>query len=223
VADEAPVVRVAVVDHRELQRRGVSDALREAKGCALVVAADTGDVLLTALAEGVAVDVALVYVERERPEGFHTLGILQNRHPEVRTLAVCATATDEITARALRVNALGMVQEDVKVPELYVALAEVGAGRIHVNAHVKGLLTRRVRQLTPRGPDRPLLTKREVETLLWKAAHLSESEIANKMFLKPSTVHTNMRDIRAKLHVRSGAAAVRSAQQQGLLPRVITP
>lgn len=188
------------------------------EGCALVLAVATGEALLAALRQGVAVDVVLVYLPANGPEGFATLGLLHARYPALRVLALCATATEDTVARAIRLDALGVVQGDA-VAALRAALADVKEGRFHVNELVKGLLMLRAQQVAQRGAARPLLSARELETLAWKAAHFSESAIARKMHVKPSTVHTNMKHVREKLHVRSADAAVRSAQRKGLLPR----
>lgn len=217
VAEKA--ARVAVVDHREMQRLGVSEAMRVAEGCALVLAVATGEALLAALRQGAAVDVVLVHLPAKGAEGFTILSLLHARYPALRVLAVCATATEETVARAINLHALGVVQEDVSVADLRAALDDVKAGRFHVNALVKGLLKQRAQQVAQRGAARPLLSGRELETLAWRAAHYSESGVARKMNVKTSTVHTHMKKVRNKLHVRSADAAVRSAQRKGLLPR----
>jgi DNA-binding NarL/FixJ family response regulator len=217
VAEKA--ARVAVVDPREMHRLGVAEAMRVAEGCALVLAVATGDALLAALRQGAAVDVVLVHLPANDLEGFTILGLLHTRYPAVRVLAVCAHATKETVARAILLHVLGVVQEDVSVADLRAALDDVKAGRFHMNALGKELLKLRAQQVAQRGAQRPLLSDRELETLKWKAAHYSESGVARKMHVKTSTVHTNMKHVREKLHVRSGVAAVRRAQRMGLLPR----
>jgi DNA-binding NarL/FixJ family response regulator len=213
-----PAARVALVDPNEIHRLGLAEAMRMVEGCALVLAVATGEALLAALRQGVAVDVVLVHLPANGPEGFATLGLLHARYPALRVLVVCVIATEGTVARAIRLHALGVVQGDA-VAELRAALDDVKAGRFHVNTLVKGLLMLRAQQVAQRGAARPLLSARELETLAWKAAHYSESAIARKMHVKPSTVHTNMKHVRQKLHVRSADAAVRSAQRRGLLPR----
>jgi DNA-binding CsgD family transcriptional regulator len=61
------------------------------------------------------------------------------------------------------------------------------------------------------------LTRREVEVLNWLALGLMDREIAETLSISERTVHKHVENIRAKLGVRSRAAAVVEARRRGLL------
>jgi DNA-binding NarL/FixJ family response regulator len=61
------------------------------------------------------------------------------------------------------------------------------------------------------------LSPREVDILRLVAEGLSDSRIAEQLFLSPHTVHRHVANIRTKLRARSRAAAVAEATKLGLL------
>jgi DNA-binding CsgD family transcriptional regulator len=61
------------------------------------------------------------------------------------------------------------------------------------------------------------LTRREVEVLNWLALGLMDREIAENLSISERTVQKHVENIRAKLGVRSRAAAVAEARRRDLL------
>ena len=70
---------------------------------------------------------------------------------------------------------------------------------------------------TPRKGGDGDLSPREVDILRLVADGLSDSRIAEQLFLSPHTVHRHVANIRTKLRARSRAAAVAEATKLGLL------
>jgi DNA-binding NarL/FixJ family response regulator len=61
------------------------------------------------------------------------------------------------------------------------------------------------------------LTRREVEVLHLLALGLKDREIAKTLIISEGTAHKHVENIRAKLGVRTRAAAVAEARRRGLL------
>ena len=73
-------------------------------------------------------------------------------------------------------------------------------------------------ELIARGtPDVSGLSAREVEVLRLLATELSGPEIAGRLFVSLNTLRTHTKHIFSKLDVTSRRAAVRRAQELGLL------
>ena len=64
------------------------------------------------------------------------------------------------------------------------------------------------------------LSDRELEVLAALAGHLSNKEIADALYIAPSTVKRHTLNIYRKLDVGDRRSAVRRADQLGLLPAV---
>ena len=75
-----------------------------------------------------------------------------------------------------------------------------------------------MRVRTPRAADPPeQVTEREKTVLRYLATMLSNTEIAEQMFLSPNTVKVHLRHLYRKLGVTSRRAAVRRARELHLL------
>lgn len=61
------------------------------------------------------------------------------------------------------------------------------------------------------------LTPREIEVLALAADGLSGSDLAQELFVRPSTVHTHFRNIYSKLAARNRTAAVAKAMRLGVI------
>jgi DNA-binding CsgD family transcriptional regulator len=63
----------------------------------------------------------------------------------------------------------------------------------------------------------PALTRREKEVLVLIAEGLTNSQIAEKLFISPLTVDSHRKNLLTKLKVNNTASLIRLAIQQGLL------
>lgn len=61
------------------------------------------------------------------------------------------------------------------------------------------------------------LTRREQEVLDWMSNGLTQKEIANQLFVSPSTINTHLRNIYEKLNVHSGIHAVAVAIRNNII------
>ncbi len=82
-------LRVALVDDRPATRLGIDIFMRDIRQHRMVLSAETGSELLSALRGGLELDVALISLH---PSGLGTDKVLLKRlqpfHPDVRTIAV---------------------------------------------------------------------------------------------------------------------------------------
>jgi DNA-binding NarL/FixJ family response regulator len=126
---------------------------------------------------------------------------------------------DEYVFRALRIGASGFLLKDTEPAELLAAVKVVAAG--------EGLLapsiTRRVIAEfanRPSGTDPAkleVLTEREREVLAHIGRGLSNTELAETLFVSVATAKTHVSRIMAKLHARDRAQLVVLAYETGLV------
>ncbi|HMB92694.1 MAG TPA: response regulator transcription factor [Rhodothermales bacterium] len=142
-----------------------------------------------------------------------------------RIKALCPTAQiimltihdDEDTIfDALCAGASGYLLKHAPAPRILDAIDEVMRGGVPFTAPV----ARKVLDLfkdaaTPKNDYG--LTDREKEILLLLADGHKQKQIAEMLFLSPYTVETHLRNVYAKLHVRSGIAAVSKALRERLI------
>jgi len=140
---------------------------------------------------------------------------------DTRVLVLTTYDLDEYVYQALQAGASGFLLEDTPPDRLREAVRVVGRGDALVEPSV---LRRLIASFTPPpgtltpDPGRlAALTVRESEVLTQIARGLSNSEIAEELFVSEATVRTHVGHVFAKLGVRDRAQAVVAAYEHGLV------
>jgi DNA-binding NarL/FixJ family response regulator len=139
-----------------------------------------------------------------------------------KVLVLTTFDTDEDAFAALQAGASGFLLKNSPPADLIAAIRVVAAGESVVAPRVtRRLLDRFAGQLStapPRTDERlSVLTGREREVLKLVAAGLSNSEIAEAIFVAEGTVKTHLGRILTKLGVRDRVQAVVFAYEVGLV------
>jgi len=126
----------------------------------------------------------------------------------------------ERIAYAMRAGARGCVLTDSPAAELVTAIRAVAVGHLYLPSAflcelADTLLMLAFRQRTT-GTEREL-TERELEVLGQLALGRSNSEIASRLFISPTTVHSHVLSILRKLNVRNRTEAVAMVYRGGIL------
>ena len=219
---QQPSIRVLIADDQRVVRDGLSMLVALIDGVQVVGAASDGGEAL-ALAEAHHPDVVLMDLRMPGMDGITATGQLRQRLPAARVLVLTTYADDATILPALRAGALGYLTKDASAEQIEAAIRAVHAGLTHLDPAVQEHL---VAAVTSRAPDPPEggshqqlpagLTTREAEVLALLASGLSNSEIAQRLFVSHATVKTHINRIFAKTGARNRAQAVRYAYQTGL-------
>ena len=146
--------------------------------------------------------------------------------PETASAHVLILTTfdlDEYVYAALRAGAGGFLVKDATAAELITAIRVVAAGEALLAPRVtRRLIATFARQGPPAGATATALrglTEREREVLTLIARGLSNTEIAESLYVALGTVKTHVGRLLAKLHARDRAQLVITAYESG----VVTP
>jgi DNA-binding NarL/FixJ family response regulator len=214
------VIRVLLVDDQELMRMGFRMVLNAQEDLEVIGEAADG-VDAVRLAEELRPDVVLMDVRMPRLDGVEAT----KQITEAGTAKVLVMTTfdmDEYALSALRNGASGFLLKDTPPADLVSALRAVASG----DAVVSPSVTKRLldRFLGPAGGGElrdasvlDVLTEREREVLVLIAKGLSNTELAQKLFLSEATVKTHVGRILAKLELRDRVQAVVLAYETGLV------
>jgi DNA-binding NarL/FixJ family response regulator len=142
---------------------------------------------------------------------------------EIRVIILTTYDLDHYVYAALTAGASGFLLKDVTPEHLVAAIRLVRSG----DALLAPAITRRLIERFARreeaapsaGPRRDLsgLTPRELEVLRLLATGLSNAELAERLFLSPTTVKTHIGRILSKLELRDRVQAVVLAYESGLI------
>ena len=120
---------------------------------------------------------------------------------------------------AMSAGAQGYVQKSAIDTELFQAIDNVAAGRLHLNeSSAKSLLSMLLveRQQSALPPATAVLSPRELEVLRWYARGFSLREIGEQLGLSVKTVDTYKTRIMEKLGFQKKSELIAYAAKQGL-------
>ncbi len=218
------MITVTVADDQALIRDGLRTQLALAPDVVLVGEASTGEqAYLVARRE--RPDVVLMDIRMPGTDGIEaTRRIVAD--PATRASRVLILTTfdvDDYVYAALRAGASGFLLKDATPEELLHAIRVVAAGESLLAPTVTSRLIREVARRPERSASseqaRALtaLTDREREVLLLVAEGLSNTEIAERLVVSPTTAKTHVNRILAKLGYHDRVQLVVLAYESGLV------
>jgi DNA-binding NarL/FixJ family response regulator len=204
IADDHPVVRHGL--KKILATDAELTVVGEAKNCQ--EAAD--------LARKIEWDVAILDYSMPGRSGIDLLKEIKLQHPE-RPVLVLSMYPEELHAtRVLKAGGAGYMNKDSAGEELIAAIRKIRKGGKYISPTLADKLAA---DLTI-GDDKPLhesLSDREYRVMWLLASGKAISQIAEEMFLSPSTISTYRSRVLKKLNVANNAALVQYAIKNQLL------
>ncbi len=218
-------IRVLLADDQRLVRESLATLLGLLGGIELVATASDGEEAV-ALVDRHRPDVVLMDLRMPRVDGIEATRRVRERHPQVQVIALTTYADDESVLGALRAGARGYLTKDASGEDIRAAIVTVAGGdaaldpavQHHVVAALADLGSARAGGRTgPPGPELPDgLTPREAEVLGLIAAGLSNSEIAERLVVSPTTIKSHINHLFAKADIRDRPQAINYAYRHGL-------
>ncbi|HEY7076972.1 MAG TPA: response regulator transcription factor [Solirubrobacteraceae bacterium] len=215
-------ISVLVADDQVLVRAGLRAILDAQPGIRVCGEAADGRAAID-LVRVRRPDVVLMDIQMPDIDGLEaTRRLVRDADPE-RPCAVLMLTTFDLDAYvydALRAGASGFLLKDTLPEDLIAAIRVVARGDALIAPGVtKRLIEQSARSAPATAPPAALaeLTPREAEVLILVATGLSNSEIADELFLSPATVKTHVKRILAKLGLRDRVQAVVLAYEAGLV------
>jgi DNA-binding NarL/FixJ family response regulator len=135
--------------------------------------------------------IAILVCDLDQPEGMAMLRRVSDQLPESAIVAISPPATATGVRRGLDAGADAIVFEPMIESTLAVTISAVGSGQAVVPRELRASV------------QRPALSHRERQVLTFVSRGLTNSEIADELFLSESTVKSHLSSAFAKFGVRS--------------------
>jgi DNA-binding NarL/FixJ family response regulator len=210
---------VVIVDDQAMVRQGLRLIL-ELEGIEVLAEAEDGERGVSAVREHQP-DVVLMDVRMPRVDGIEATRRIVEAGLPSRVLVLTTFDLDAHVYDALRAGAAGFLLKDVTADRLVAAVQETAAGETPMASSV---LRRVIDQFVRRLPDPVVservqeLSERETEVFALVGAGLTNTEIAEQLFISVATVKSHVRHILAKLDLRDRVQAVVLAHESGITP-----
>jgi DNA-binding NarL/FixJ family response regulator len=213
-------IRVLVADDQSMVRAGFRMLLAGEQDIEVVAEANNG---LEAIDKATRFHPTVVLMDIRMPEldGLQATRRILAAENGTRILILTTFDLDEYVYEALAAGASGFVLKDDPPEQLIAAIRTVAGG----DALLSPTITKRVikqftripRAAPPEGFDE--LTTREQEVFRLIANGLSNTEIAQELYISDTTVKTHITHILQKLNLRDRVQAIVLAYQSGLVER----
>jgi DNA-binding NarL/FixJ family response regulator len=210
-------IRVLIADDHPLFRGGLRVAL-EATGKVEVVGEAESAAGTVTLCEQFKPDVVLMDLMMGATSGIDATREVTERFPATAVLVLTMLDDDYSVFAAMRAGARGYVLKDADEEVIMLAIEAVVRGEAIFSPAIAGRMIDFFSAAHAKPPQSafPELTTREREVLHLIAQGLSNSEIAERLFLSPKTVRNHITNTFDKLQVADRAQAIVKARTAGL-------
>ncbi|WP_070378137.1 response regulator [Rhodococcus sp. WMMA185] len=215
-------ITVFIADDQAMVRQGFGALLASQPDISVIGDAPDGAVAVSEV-KRLRPDVVLMDVRMPEMNGLDAARAILSAgfDPPVRVLMLTTFDIDDYVYEALGIGASGFMLKDAPAEELIRAVRVVADGE----ALLAPTVTRRLiadvtsRRSTARRKPTAIsaLTPREREVLELIACGMSNTEIAEKLFVAEQTVKTHVGKVLSKLDLRDRAQAVVLAYESGLV------
>jgi DNA-binding NarL/FixJ family response regulator len=208
-------IRILIADDHTLFRDGLNALLSSIADAEVVGQAASGDEAIAKAAE-LTPDVVLMDIQMPGVNGIEATRRILEVNPAVGIVVLTMFEDEDSVFAAMRAGARGYILKGADQNEMLRAIRAVANGEALFGPAIANRLIAffAAKPDTPPAPF-PELTEREREILHLIATGLSNSEIADTLFLSPKTVRNHISSIFSKLQVAGRAQAIVRAREAG--------
>ncbi len=212
------MIRVLICDDQVVVREGLRAILSTARDIEVVGEAGDGADAVEKVAL-LAPDVVLMDLKMPGVNGVQATRTIRDRYPRTRVLVLTTYDADEWVFDAVRSGAGGYLLKDTSREGLVSAIKGTASGKSFIDPSIAGKLLSHVARSAPTTQSTVVadLTERELGVLRLLARGLSNSDIAERLYLSEGTVRNYVSSILTKLDVTDRTQAAVLALRYGLV------
>lgn len=208
------MITTFLADDHQMFRQGLRTLLEAAPDIEVVGEASDGQESLKEI-ERLQPDIAVLDIAMPGLTGIEVAKRLAKIAPRTKVLILTMHDDTFFAVEALRAKARGFMLKEESITHLVQAIHKVVQGELVVSPPMQKVVFRELNNTqagkSPDSPVKNILTTRETEILQLVAEGLTNHEIAEKLFISPSTVDTHRKNIMSKLDIHSVAGLVKYA------------
>ncbi|MBE0682271.1 MAG: response regulator transcription factor [Anaerolineales bacterium] len=206
-------IRVMLVDDHIMVRKGLATFLKIYDDLQLVGEAENGAAAIKLCGE-IQPDVVLMDMVMPDMDGAAVTSSIRGQFPGVQVIVLTSFKEGNLIKKALEAGAIGYLLKDVSADELAKAIRSASAGRATLSPEAAQSLVETANLPPAPGLD---LTQRERDVLALMIEGLSNTQIAGRLTVSPSTIKSHVSSILSKLGVASRTEAVTLALRNHII------
>lgn len=174
-----------------------------------------GAELMEKLEQNPKVDVILMDIQMPEMDGIEATKLVKSKYPQIKVIMLTVFDDDENVFKSIQAGADGYLLKETSPYELEKGLCEIMNGGAPMTPIIAGKALNFLRnppEHFSQKEENPL-SKRERQILDQLSKGLNYQEIAENLFISPSTVRKHIENIYRKLQVRNKMEAVNKADR----------
>ncbi len=200
-------IRVAIVEDNRSVRENLSVLINSAPEFSCVASCCSAEEALASL-PSLNPDVVLMDIHLPGKSGIVCVTRLRALLPKIQIIMLTIEEDSERVFESMKAGATGYLVKHVRHQEILEAIADVHNGGAPMSSHIARKVVVALRQTADSDNPILLLSPKEDQVLRLLAKGHRAKDIGEEMEIGIGTVHTHVRHIYEKLHVRSSAEAV---------------
>ena len=210
-------IRVLIVDDHTIVRTGLR-LLLEAEQDIFVVGEALNGLDALKLVEIYHPDVVMMDITMPVMDGLEATRQIKASWPEIKVLVLTMHRSDEYFFEMLKAGSSGYILKGAETSDLIHAVRVVGRGEIFLYPTMAQMLVKDYLTSTQWEEGAGMsLSRREKEILNLIGEGCSTKEIAEKLVISPSTVHSHHTNLMTKLGLNNRRELIQYARQRGLI------
>jgi len=213
-------IRVFLADDHAVLRTGLKMFINSQDDMVCIGEAGNGKSTLVQVRQ-LRPDLVLLDLSMPGLGGLEALPEIIKQAPETRVLILTMHTEEDYLHQAIKQGAAGYILKQAVDQELLSAIRATMRGEVYIHpAMTRALLDQMISSAQqPEDRMEVILSEREREVLQWVARGYTNQEVADRLSLSVKTIETYRSRATTKLGLKSRAALVRYAQQQGWLSK----
>lgn len=152
-------------------------------------------------------DIILMDINLPDKSGIELCKEVRDNYPGIYVIGLSTFNQQSFIQKMMDNGASGYLLKNATQQELMEGITTVIKGKTYLSHEASQVLN------TPQHDEAPVLTRRELEVLELIADGLTNNEIAQKLFISPTTVDTHRKNLLAKFSAKNTATLIRLAAQ----------
>lgn len=212
------MIKVLLVDDQPLIREALRTFLTQSNEIEIIGTAESGAEALELL-HSTEPEVVIIDVRMPDMDGVESTIKIHKAYPELIVVGLSSISDKHRATEMLQAGAHGFLTKETPPPEIVEAVKKIVAGETIISPSIfaddleRGIsIEKAMESLSSK-----LLTSREKDILRALASGLTNSGIAEKLFVSPRTVEKHRQNMMQKLELQNGVELVAYAYRVGII------
>ncbi len=214
-------IRVAVAEDNKLLADSIKEKLELfSEEIEYKFRGATGKELLHLLDNDHAVDTILMDIEMPEMDGITATSVISEKYPQIKIIMLTVFDDEQKIFDAIQSGAMGYLLKDEPPQKILESIKMIMDGGAPMSPSIAAKSLRLLKnpgRIEKNGSEDFDLSKREIEVLEQISQGLDYKEIAENLFISPSTVRKHIENIYRKLQVNNKMKAVKKAVENKLI------